>query len=106
MSQVSKIDEWWRQTNGTADACSTCRVDNSGNMYICSWHRARLGNLLSAILEVKPDKFLATKPPRVYSDEVPYSKLANTAHGAGYNTALDEWEQAIKELFLGEYNDA
>lgn len=92
MSQVSKIDEWWRQTNGTADACSTCRVDNSGNMYICSWHRARLGNLLSAILEVKP----------IREGGADVGKNYRSGHAKGNNDALDEWEAAIKELFNGE----
>lgn len=45
--------------------------------------------LLSAILEVKPS---VSKSPFAHPE-------FNAAYKQGYQKALDEWEQAIKELF-------
>lgn len=104
MSQVSKIDEILERLGSgigfiVIDSIDGKISNRKRDKKINREHNDAKQALLSAILEVKPDKFLAKKPPIVYGSDVPYSRLANAAHGAGYNTALDEWEATIKELF-------
>lgn len=90
MSQVSKIDEI---LDTMAGKCHNCGVGHDSNLPSCSEARDEAKQaLLSAILEVKPDpKLLEPTDPDA-------SWYADEAH----NTALDEWEQAIKELFGAE----
>jgi hypothetical protein len=42
-----ELEDWWVETNGTGtDACSSCNPE-----FICSWHTARLDDLVALIAD-------------------------------------------------------